>query len=542
MFAPVVTARTLATARILRRGAFLGALVLTQRLLTPATAWVLFARPVDVMMIVSVALGTVFAARAFFQRALMSRTEAELMQRAIQSVLDGDVLRISALPDEDVHADLAHGVYFASHQLSEVLPTLAADLVAALVLGFAIVLVEPARLVLGATLLTAVAAGGLMWSRGRVQRAVHLAWDQRDRVVQTMVDAVEGRLEIVASGERNGLVSEAQQRGREWAAAAVRAASSSLLSGKIPLLALAFAVAIAVLVDSRWQKAFAVSLADVALFASVTPAFAGIVQGVLALAQMERSVHAVARVVAGARLRRAGRPPPNFPVPIVFDDVSFRYDGADADALTEVAFALQDERVVALSGANGSGKSTCLRLLLALASPQRGAIRVRGVNVTELDAESWRARIAFLAQRPYLPQRSTVRGAVRLLAPGATDRRILEALDRVGLLPALRRMGSEPLAVPIDTLSTGLRQRVALARLLCRDAELFLLDEPDANMDRAGIALVANIVRELAVKRFVVLAAHTPDLLEVADRVITLDAGRMVRDECRTPARLHQGA
>ena len=74
----------------------------------------------------------------------------------------------------------------------------------------------------------------------------------------------------------------------------------------------------------------------------------------------------------------------------------------------------------------------------------------------------------------------------------------------------------------------GQRQRVALARLLCRDAELFLLDEPDANLDRAGIALVTELLRELSGRAMVAFAAHTPDLLAGADRVVTLDAGRVV--------------
>jgi ABC-type transport system involved in cytochrome bd biosynthesis fused ATPase/permease subunit len=77
----------------------------------------------------------------------------------------------------------------------------------------------------------------------------------------------------------------------------------------------------------------------------------------------------------------------------------------------------------------------------------------------------------------------------------------------------------------------GERQRVGLARLLCQKATLVLLDEPDANLDRAGISLVANLVRELARDGMVALVAHSADLLEVADRVIVLDEGRLIRDE-----------
>ena len=95
-------------------------------------------------------------------------------------------------------------------------------------------------------------------------------------------------------------------------------------------------------------------------------------------------------------------------------------------------------------------------------------------------------------------------------------------------LAVLARKGSAPLDVRVDSLSIGERQRVALARLLCRDASLFLLDEPDANLDRAGIVLVAELIRELAGRGMVAFAAHTPELLEIADRVVVLKDGRVV--------------
>ena len=539
MLASLQAARTLATGRILRRGVLLAALALAQRVLTPATAWVLFAfapfaRSVQVKLAVGFALGAVFTVRTLLLRVLASRTEAELMERVIGSVLDGDVLRASVLAEEDAQADLGLGVYFGAQQLSDVLPALGGDLVAALLLAVVVAWVEPTRLVLGATALTLVAAGGLVWSRGRIRRAVRVAWEARERVIDKLVDALEARLEIVASGERATFAADARTRARAWADAGVRASGSSVMSGRIPLLVIAAVVGLALLLDARWRGAFAVTLADVALFASTTPAFAGVAQNILALVQSEPSVRAVARVISDARPRPGGTPPhtshalPALPASIVFDDVSFGYAGARTDALTKVTFASEDARVLALSGANGSGKSTCLRLVLGLARPRSGVVRVGGVDLSEVDADLWRSHVAFLPQRPYLPMRASVRTSVRLLAPSATDERILAALERVHLVEALRRAGAHPLGVSVDTLSVGQRQRVALARMLCRDAPLFVLDEPDANLDREGIALVAELVRELSVGHRVILAVHTPELLKVADRVIELQRGSVV--------------
>ena len=166
-------------------------------------------------------------------------------------------------------------------------------------------------------------------------------------------------------------------------------------------------------------------------------------------------------------------------------------------------------------------------MLLRLANPSAGAIRIADVNLADLEADAWRARVAFLPQRPYLPPRADVRTAVAWPMTGAADERILAALDRVGLLPVLRRAGDDPLTVRVDSLSVGERQRIALARILCRDAFLFLLDEPDANLDRTGIALVAELLRDLAGRGMVAFAAHTPELLAVAGRVVVLAQGRV---------------
>ncbi len=318
------------------------------------------------------------------------------------------------------------------------------------------------------------------------------------------------------------------ERGRVWAIESVRNATESILSGRLPLVGIGGLVAAVVLVAGSQGRAYlSVSLADVALLASITPAFAGVAQGLVALASNGKWVEMVAGVVtAPRRAHPGGLPPPERPARIAFEGVSFRYESATSgDALREVTFEVS-RPVFALSGPNGSGKSTCLRLLLGLGAPHGGRITVDGVPLDDLSLDAWRSRVAFLPQRPYLPPRSDVRTAIRFFAPGATEQAMLRSLDRVGLLAALRRIGASPLSVGVDSLSVGQRQRVGLARLLCREASVYLLDEPDANLDRDGIALVGELTRELARGSIVVLAAHTKELLDLADEVVALDAGR----------------
>jgi ABC-type transport system involved in cytochrome bd biosynthesis fused ATPase/permease subunit len=318
---------------------------------------------------------------------------------------------------------------------------------------------------------------------------------------------------------------------RAWGAAGARVAGASVLSGRLTLAAVGGTVAAALLASSQLRGPLEATAADLALFASLTPAFVGVAQGVHALARDARWVELVARVLRQGDASTGGgtRPPPELPASTAFDAVSFRYGGSglSGEALSAVEFGWTGREILALSGANGSGKSTCLRMLLRLADPSPGAIRVAGVPLTDLEVDAWRARVAFLPQRPYMPPRADVRTAVAWPLRGATDERVLAALDQVGLLPVLRRAGDDPLAVRVDSLSVGERQRVALARIVSRDASLFLLDEPDANLDRDGIALVAKLLRDLARRGMVAFAAHTPELLAVAGRVVVLAQGRV---------------
>jgi ATP-binding cassette subfamily C protein CydCD len=527
LLAPLGPARTLVTAQILRRGVLLGTLALAERVLTAAAAWSLFRVSLDMKVAVCAALGAVLAARTLLRQAFASRTEAELVERLISSVLDGDVLKATILPTEDAQADLSQGAYLTARQLSDVLPTLGADAAASVILGGFVVLVEPARLVVGGIALATVAAIALTWSYDYLHRAVEASWSLRGNLIDKLVDAIEGRLEIVAAVERGSFAGVAHRLARDWAQAAARAAAAAAVSGRAPLLVIASAI-VAMAVETRAFRSSPAMLGDLALLASVTPAFAGVAQGLVALLQTDHMTRAVVHVVATARVPRAGAPPPALPFPIEFDTVSFRYGEADNDVLSDLTLRWQDERIIGLSGTNGSGKSTLLRLLLALGQPTKGTIRVGGMDLSHLDADDWRKRIAFLPQRPYLPVRGDVRMAVRLLAPTASNARIEQALERTGMLETLRCVRPDPLAVSVEALSVGQRQRIALARLLCRDASLFVLDEPDANLDRAGIALVADLTRELSRVGRVIVAAHTPELLKVADRVILLDAGRVI--------------
>ncbi len=186
---------------------------------------------------------------------------------------------------------------------SQTLPNAIGDALACVLLAAVVACLEPARLVAFAAAVTLVAAAALLVSRRAVGRAVERAWKVQERVYEAFGDALEGRLEIVAAGRRGAFMADLRDRTLAWSAAGVRVAGATVLSGRLALAAVAGLVSAALFADGQLRGSLTVSLTDVALFASVTPAFAGVAQGVHGLVRDERWVRLLARVIGGGSCR-----------------------------------------------------------------------------------------------------------------------------------------------------------------------------------------------------------------------------------------------
>lgn len=208
-----------------------------------------------------------------------------------------------------------------------------------------------------------------------------------------------------------------------------------------------------------------------------------------------------------------------------FEDVTIRYPGRVADAVTDVRFTVRPGETVALVGPSGAGKSTLLNALLGFVRPAGGRVRIGGADLAELDLAQWHARVAWVPQHPHL-HAGTIAENVRLARPDADDDAVRRALRDAGALKfvdALPEGTGTVLGEEGAGLSAGQRQRLALARAFLADRPVLLLDEPTAALDGATEADVVAAVRRLAEGRTVLLVVHRPALLEVVDRVVRLE-------------------
>lgn len=184
----------------------------------------------------------------------------------------------------------------------------------------------------------------------------------------------------------------------------------------------------------------------------------------------------------------------------------------------KVAFAVEAGEALIVEGANGSGKSSLLKICAGLLAPAAGRLLRDGHDIAE-DPDAHRRSLAYVghldAVKPVLTVRQNLTGWAELY--GAADQaRIDAALDRLELLPLAR--------LPARLLSAGQKRRLGLARLLVQDADLWILDEPTVSLDRASAATVGHLVGQHLAQGGMAVAATHIDLGFAARRLLLAGA------------------
>ncbi|MFL1898937.1 ABC transporter ATP-binding protein [Streptomyces tauricus] len=239
---------------------------------------------------------------------------------------------------------------------------------------------------------------------------------------------------------------------------------------------------------------------------------------------------------------------PDGPVSVEFTDVRFAYPSADkvslasleevaaldtrggAEVLHGISFRAEPGQTVALVGSSGAGKSTVAALLPRLYDTDEGSVRIGGVDVRDLSAESMRATLGMVTQDGHLFHES-VRANLLLARPGATEDDLWDVLRRARLEDLVRSLPDG-----LDTvvgergyrLSGGERQRMTIARLLLARQRVVVLDEATAHLDNTSEAAVQAALAEALEGRTAVVIAHRLSTVRAADLILVVEAGHIV--------------
>jgi ATP-binding cassette, subfamily B, bacterial len=248
-----------------------------------------------------------------------------------------------------------------------------------------------------------------------------------------------------------------------------------------------------------------------------------------AVAAGERVIE-VLEVEPEIRDRPDGRPAPVLEGHIRFEGVSFAF--ARGPVLDRLDLDIPAGQSVALLGASGAGKSTITNLLLRLYDPAAGRLLFDGLDARDLTLRSLRRQIGVVPQESLLLAASVAEN-IRIADTEASDADVEAAArlaDAHGFIARLPDGYATPLGERGATLSAGQRQRIAIARAALRRTPILVLDEPTTGLDGASETVVVEALLRVARDRTTMIVTHDPKLAERCDRVVYLEAGRIVED------------
>ncbi len=217
---------------------------------------------------------------------------------------------------------------------------------------------------------------------------------------------------------------------------------------------------------------------------------------------------------------------------IEFRKVAFKYPQDEREVLRDVSFKINAGERVAILGRNGSGKTTLEKLISGLYEPTAGTVLLDGIDIRQLDPAELRRNLGYVAQDVNLFFGS-LRDNIALGASHASDEQILEAVRLSGLTEFVNQhpLG---LAMPVgehgQLLSGGQRQAVSIARALLSDPPVLLMDEPTGSMDHTSEEEFKRNLLHYAAHKTLIVITHRTSLLELVNRIIVIDNGKIVAD------------
>jgi len=217
---------------------------------------------------------------------------------------------------------------------------------------------------------------------------------------------------------------------------------------------------------------------------------------------------------------------------IVFDHVTFRYRIDGPEVLHDVSFSVPAGQVIGIVGPSGSGKSTLAKLVQRLYVPESGRVLVDGIDLAMVDSTWLRRQMGIVLQENILFNRS-IRDNIALAEPGAPNNRVIAAATLAGAHEFILELpeGYDTIVGERgSSLSGGQRQRIAIARALLTEPRVLIFDEATSALDYESEEIFQRNLAQIAVGRTVLIVAHRLSTVRFADRILTLDHGRLIED------------
>ena len=275
-------------------------------------------------------------------------------------------------------------------------------------------------------------------------------------------------------------------------------------------------------------------IANVILYVVIAPLIASNVMKAMYLSQdlfmANEAVERLEQLTDIAPLSQHDEPKRAEAYDIRFDDVSFRYEGAEKDAVSHINLTIPEGKTVALVGASGSGKTTIARLIPRFWDVRHGSVTIGGVDVRDMRKDELMRNVSFVFQNTRLFKTSLIEN-LRYGNPDATTDQINRAIDLSQSREIIDRLpqGLDTVIGAEGTyLSGGEQQRIVLARAILKDAPIVVLDEATAFADPENEQLIRKALAHLTQGKTVLMIAHRLTTVQDADSIVVVDNGEIV--------------
>ncbi|KXB42274.1 ABC transporter, ATP-binding protein, partial [Bacteroidales bacterium KA00344] len=275
-------------------------------------------------------------------------------------------------------------------------------------------------------------------------------------------------------------------------------------------------------------------IANVILYVVIAPLIASNVMKAMYLSQdlfmANEAVERLEQLTDIAPLSQHDEPKRAEAYDIRFDDVSFRYEGAEKDAVSHINLTIPEGKTVALVGASGSGKTTIARLIPRFWDVRHGSVTIGGIDVRDMHKDELMRNVSFVFQNTRLFKTSLIEN-LRYGNPDATTEQINRAIDLSQSREIIDRLphGLDTVIGAEGTyLSGGEQQRIVLARAILKDAPIVVLDEATAFADPENEQLIRKALSHLTQGKTVLMIAHRLTTVQDADSIVVVDNGEIV--------------